>query len=410
MAKILWISDSTLFMTGFSTESKELCKRLTRAGHEVFYLGHGYAGQTLKPKGNKPAACFEDGEELPYTILSGGKAAYNADVLQPYIKKLQPDILGTLLDTFMVMPWYPQLDFTPAKTTFWFPSDGGWFPAGCETVLKKCNFPVAMAKFGQAQLKNTYGIDVDYIPHGVMSDHYFPFSPEKKEAAKAKWNIQGKFVVGCVSRNQGRKMLDRQMKAFALFAKDKNDVVMLMHSDPGDVAAATNLPNLSRRFGFENKIIWSGMSFFNAFTTEQMRDVYNAMDVHFLTTSGEGFGIPFIEAMACGVPNVATDYTTTKELITDWNAGLGIPLVGEENIRPYPSEQIFDGTLTGTYDVDRGMCSIKKAAELLQYMYDNPKERIKMGQNGRKAVFAEYDWETQVWPRWRNKINQILEY
>ena len=277
-----------MFMTGFATQAKELCRRFVRAGHEVFYLGHGYSGQTLKPKVKNgvevAAANFEDGEELPFTILAGGRAPYCADVIQPYVRKLNIDVYGTLLDSFMVMPWYPQLDFTPAKTAFWYPSDGGWFPLGCENVLKKTNFPVAMSKHGQRQLKETYGIDCDHIPHGVKSEHFYPMPFEGKEQCKARWGMQGKFVVGCTARNQGRKMLDRQVKAFSIFAKDKNDVAMFMHSDPSDNAAPTNLIELAKRFNCAHKIVWSGMTFFNAFTTEDMRAVFNAMDVHFLTT------------------------------------------------------------------------------------------------------------------------------
>lgn len=46
-----------------------------------------------------------------------------------------------------------------------------------------------------------------------------------------------------------------------------------------------------------------------------MVDIYNMMDVHALPTGGEGFGIPTVEAMACGVPNVITNYTTGYELV-----------------------------------------------------------------------------------------------
>ena len=36
---------------------------------------------------------------------------------------------------------------------------------------------------------------------------------------------------------------------------------------------------------------------------EEMVDIYNMMDVFALPTAGEGFGIPTIEAMACGKPS-----------------------------------------------------------------------------------------------------------
>ena len=36
-----------------------------------------------------------------------------------------------------------------------------------------------------------------------------------------------------------------------------------------------------------------------------MVDIYNMMDIHALPTGGEGFGIPTVEAMACGTPVAA---------------------------------------------------------------------------------------------------------
>ena len=47
-----------------------------------------------------------------------------------------------------------------------------------------------------------------------------------------------------------------------------------------------------------------------------MANLYNCMDVFVLPTAGEGFGIPTVEAMACGVPICVTNYTTGYELIS----------------------------------------------------------------------------------------------
>ena len=52
-----------------------------------------------------------------------------------------------------------------------------------------------------------------------------------------------------------------------------------------------------------------------AATEEEMAHLYNCMDVFVLPTGGEGFGIPTLEAMSCGVPICVTNYTTAHELI-----------------------------------------------------------------------------------------------
>ena len=45
-----------------------------------------------------------------------------------------------------------------------------------------------------------------------------------------------------------------------------------------------------------------------------MCTLYNCFDVHLLVSMGEGFGMPQLEAQACGVPVICGDWTTMPEL------------------------------------------------------------------------------------------------
>jgi glycosyltransferase involved in cell wall biosynthesis len=45
-----------------------------------------------------------------------------------------------------------------------------------------------------------------------------------------------------------------------------------------------------------------------------MNAMYNALDVHALASMGEGFGIPIVEAQACGCPVIVGDWTANSEL------------------------------------------------------------------------------------------------
>jgi glycosyltransferase involved in cell wall biosynthesis len=145
-----------------------------------------------------------------------------------------------------------------------------------------------------------------------------------------------------------------------------------------------------------------------------MNEVYNLMDVFYLSTSGEGFGIPIIEAMACEVPVVATDYTTTPELVKENNAGYGAKLVGTEDVgvkeffnwnSSHYDNLVANGTMTGSWEVERGMVDLLDAAIKIESIYKNPDEAVKMGKNGRKAVEEKYDFDTIVGPSWEKVIN-----
>jgi len=387
--KLLILSDSPLIPTGYATISKNIANRMTELGWEVHFMGHNYIGQKLLPP-----ITFEDGEQLNFRLSGMANEQYCKDIIVPKIREFQPDIFLVLLDTFMVYPWFCEMDFAPAKTIFYFPSDGGGgMPLGCENILTKVTVPVAMAKFGQKQVKECYNIDTKYIPHAANEKIYYPLSDNEKQLLKSKWGLQDKFVVGVVARNQGRKMLDRTIKAFKIFAKDKPNAILLMHTDPIDRAAAVDLRNLIIREGIPNKVIFTGMTMLTPFTNDQMREVYNLMDVFLLTTSGEGFGIPIIEAMACEIPVVATDYTTTPELVIENNAGLGAKVAAE---------------LTGSWNVERAVMDDNDCVEKLTYLYNNREEAKQMGKNGREAVLKYYTWNI-VMKQWSDLFEEMTD-
>jgi len=311
----------------------------------------------------------------------------------------------------MTYPWIMELDLSPSKVIFYFPSDGGsGMPIDCERILRFVHCPVAMAMFGQKQVKDMYGLDTKYIPHAVDIKNYYSMSDIEKNELKQRWGLQGRYVVGCVARNQGRKMMDRVIKTFALYYKYDTQAVLLLHTDPYDNAQVFPLLSLIHRYGIANRVMFTGTKFFNGFTYKQMNEIYNLMDVFLLTTSGEGFGVPIIEAMACKIPVVCTDYTTTRELVVRNKAGLAIKLVGtEDNENPdVHCNEILDGTITGSWSVERGIPSIKDACEKLKQLKDNPELRKEMGMNGRQAVMKEYNWDV-VGKQWIDLIKFLGE-
>jgi len=400
------LSDSPFLTTGYSTISSNIANILAENGMNVYYFGSNYIGQNLVP-GSK----FEDGRILNFNIIGQGREAYFKDLLPTYVKQFNIDVLFILLDSFMTYPWIMELDLSPSKVIFYFPSDGGsGMPIDCERILRFVHCPVAMAMFGQKQVKDMYGLDTKYIPHAVDIKNYYSMSDIEKNELKQRWGLQGRYVVGCVARNQGRKMMDRVIKTFALYYKYDTQAVLLLHTDPYDNAQVFPLLSLIHRYGIANRVMFTGTKFFNGFTYKQMNEIYNLMDVFLLTTSGEGFGVPIIEAMACKIPVVCTDYTTTRELVVRNKAGLAIKLVGtEDNENPdVHCNEILDGTITGSWSVERGIPSIKDACEKLKQLKDNPELRKEMGMNGRQAVMKEYNWDV-VGKQWIDLIKFLGE-
>lgn len=422
--KILWLSDSPLTCTGYGRVSTEICNNLK--DWEVHYQGHNYMGQPIPP-----GMTMKDGTKFDFWIHGAGREQYCKDLIGPRLQKYQPKIFSILLDTFMLYPWLLDMNFSPAKSLFYFPSDGGGrLPLGCEAIIKHMDKGVAMAKFGQKQIKEIHGIDVDYIPHGIDETIFYPMADADKQKLKAEFEVKtitgmkikgflkDKFVIGCVSRNQGRKMLDRMIMAFADFCKDKPDAILYFHSDPMDAAAVFNMIELIKELGIENRVCFSSMKFFEGFDYKDMNKVYNLMDVFFLSTSGEGFGIPTIEAAACSIPSVVTDYTTTYELIVE-NGQCGLP-VRLSGVKEKMSDMMAagksmkeidkameNGTIIGSWNVRRGIMSISDAVVQLNKLYESPEMRKEFGDVGRAKVLKEYTW-TVVMEKWNKLFEEMI--
>jgi glycosyltransferase involved in cell wall biosynthesis len=338
-----------------------------------------------------------------------GRQPYFGDLISEHLKKTKSDIFLILLDTFMLMMpggnlpygWFLNIDCSPAQTIFWYPSDGGaGMPKDCERILRKVECPIAMSRFGQKQVKDYYNIDTKHIPHGLNIKQYFKLPEQERINLRNKWGINDKFVIGVVARNQPRKFLDRTMKAMCLIKDKIPNSVLFLHLDPLDPAQVFPIQDLVVRYGLENRVVFSGMSALQGIPENEMNNIYNLFDCFFLSTSGEGFGIPIIEAMAAEVPVVATSYTTTSELIEETNSGFGIKLSGTETTSMHDGQNMIEydmktmnGTLTGSWNVERAFCDVVDAAEKITLIANNPQLKEQMGKNGRKTVEEKYDFQ-----------------
>ncbi|MCP4659666.1 MAG: glycosyltransferase family 4 protein, partial [bacterium] len=55
-----------------------------------------------------------------------------------------------------------------------------------------------------------------------------------------------------------------------------------------------------------------------------MAGVYSAFDCLLMPSTSEAFGVPIIEAMACGVPVVASDFVAMRDLVREGETGFKV--------------------------------------------------------------------------------------
>lgn len=301
--RILWVSDSPLLGTGFGRVTREVTTRLARVpGLEVACLGWGYDGWPY------------DRARFPLAIYPSGGPTAGPENFQRVVAEFQPQVVITLGEIWMIEWLATHRARVRFKWIAYVPIDGGPFYPPWAAVLKDVDELVAMSHFGRRVLQA--GLPSRRVPviyHGVDPAVFRPL-PER-EQLKAHERLRGKFVIGCVARNQPRKNIPALVQAFAALSRRLDDIHLLLHMNPCDVGY--DLVTLLQRYRLEGRADLSSPDFAlnEPLADAQLNRLYNLGDVTALPSTGEGFGLPILESLAAGVPVVATNCSACRELL-----------------------------------------------------------------------------------------------
>ena len=121
-----------------------------------------------------------------------------------------------------------------------------------------------------------------------------------------------------------------------------------------------------------------------------MPNLYKACQAFVLPTRGEGWGLPYMEAMTMGMPVIGTRFSAHLEFMNDKNSylidNLGTELVDDEQIA---DSELYRGT-------SWAMPSLEHTAELMRHVYENYSEAKEKGVLARKDILANWTVENQV--------------
>ena len=367
------MSDSGNAVSGFSTAMNGLMSELGKLGNECFYLGWQTYGQ--------PAILNTN----PHYVLlpNFGGHAFGRNSLPFHLTHVQPDVLVALGDFFMVgyLVDFPRV----VPYVHWFPIDGYPIPSDIENLLRRTDAKVCFSKYA-LELCTKAGIEnVSYIPHGVDHVTYHPDAEgrvKSREAFALHYGIKDidkKFIVGQVNRNQRRKMFDRWLQTMSIVCGKDPDIIGWLHCDyyePRE-AGGWNINYLIERLKLSGRIFQTPgyVNYMYGVSPARMNQIYNSFDIHFSATGGEGFGLSTVESQAAGVPNVITDYTTSKELVE-----------GHGELVRVKEFTICDA------GVDRALIDVEDAAEKILKLKADADLRKRHGEQARQHMINEYDW------------------
>ena len=219
-------------------------------------------------------------------------------------------------------------------------------------------FVCAISQYGLSQLMRVspppQWSKFELTPLGVDARDFAP-----RTTARAARADSAPFTVSCVGQLQPAKGQHVLLAALAALVGEGRDVRLTLVGDGPDRDA---LVEHVGRLGLTDRVTFTG-----ALNQDEVRAVYDRTDAFVLASFAEGVPVVLMEAMAAGIPCVATRITGIPELIRD----------GEDGLLVTPA-------------------SASELAQAIARLADDPELGARLAASARHRVAEHYDLERNV--------------
>lgn len=283
---------------------------------------------------------------------------------------------------------------------------------------------------GEVLTKQSNG-KINYVGEASPGVDLEVFKPLSKNKCREFLGIpEDSVVIGSVMRNQKRKLLPDLFESFRMLLdqyKEQNveigkNVYLYLHTSYPDMG--WDIPALLKENSISNRVLFTyhckscdkthASTFSHAtkhcpycqtescrfpssssgVSNDQLAVIYNVFDIYVQYAICEGFGIPQIEAAACGVPIASVDYSAMYDIVRKLD---GFPV---------RVERMFKEMETEAY---RAYPDNKHLVEILsQFLLLPSPVRYKKGYETRKLAEKFYNWDA-VAKKWEDVFDSIME-
>ncbi len=209
-------------------------------------------------------------------------------------------------------------------------------------VLRRARHVVAAGGYPASEAEHAAGrsLPITVVPPGVDTDRFRPLTQALRSAARAQFGFADDAeVVVSISRLVPRKGFDTAIRAAAQLRASRPKLVLAISGSGRDekrlrdLAASLNAP----------------VVFLGRVSNDDLPLLYGCADVcamlcrnRWAGLEQEGFGIVFLEAAACGVPQIAGDSGGAAEAVDDGNTGIVVRDPDDPRAVAAAFEQLLD--------------------------------------------------------------------
>jgi phosphatidyl-myo-inositol dimannoside synthase len=196
-----------------------------------------------------------------------------------------------------------------------------WHPTSrrlTDRLAGRIDFLISVSSVTRSRFSSWTGADSVrsfILPNTVDTTRFKPGAANP--ALLQRWNLAGKRVLLTLARLEAReryKGIDEILEIMPGLAADFADLAYVIAGDGSD---RPRLEAKAHRLGVADRVVFTGYV-----PESEKPDLYRAAHAFAMPGHGEGFGIVFLEAMACGIPVVASTMDGSREAVREGALGL----------------------------------------------------------------------------------------
>lgn len=217
-------------------------------------------------------------------------------------------------------------------------TDVAWFRSHALRVARRADAIIAVSQYTKDVIVDLFRIPAERITvvhHGV-SESFHPASAAEVADLRARLGLARPYILS-VGTAEPRKNLLRLVDAFALLLQDRGadfDLVLAGKAAWGSDSLRERIAAL----GLEARVRVTGH-----IAAGDLPTLYSGATVFVMPSLAEGFGMPLLEAMACGIPVIAGNATALPEVYGD--AAIGFDATDTEALAGALARVLGDSAL-----------------------------------------------------------------
>lgn len=212
-------------------------------------------------------------------------------------------------------------------------------------VFSNVDYVLTYSDWAAKILKEQTGNQINYIGTASPCANE-SFVPMNKEETRKEFGLDPEAnIIGTVMRNQKRKLFPVLFGAFSRYLQDSGSKNTFLYCHTSYPDNGWGLAELLHEHGISSRVLFSYMcSNCGAFEVSKFNDsikccpncstfnskpcsvnngpddklmakIYNLFDLYVQCANSEGFGLPQIEAAACGIPIATVDYSAMADVV-----------------------------------------------------------------------------------------------